>query len=99
MTGKSGHPTPTWQPPNDEQLSRRLEAAELRERPASAFAFPPAAQRAAKLGQPYRKALRRFDQVTDASDADRAPAFENIRCAASYFHVGMTEKSWHDLMH
>jgi hypothetical protein len=40
MTGKSGHPTPTWQPPDDEQLSHRLDAAELRELPASAFAFP-----------------------------------------------------------
>jgi hypothetical protein len=25
-------------------------------------------------------------------------AFENIRLAASYFDVHMTEKSWHDLM-
>jgi hypothetical protein len=45
-----------------------------------------------------RNALSRFDQVMDASDADRALAFENIRLAASYFDVHMTEKSWHDLM-
>lgn len=45
-----------------------------------------------------RSALSRFDQVTGVSDADRALAFENIRLAASYFDVHMTEKSWHDLM-
>ena len=45
-----------------------------------------------------RSALSRFDQVADVSDADRALAFENIRRAASYFDVQMTEKSWHDLM-
>jgi len=27
------------------------------------------------------------------------PAFENIRRAASYYDVDMTEQSWHDLMH
>ena len=31
--------------------------------------------------------------------ADRALAFANIRRAASYFDVDMTEQSWHDLMH
>jgi hypothetical protein len=45
-----------------------------------------------------RTALARFDQVSDVSDADRALAFENIRLAASYFDVDMTEKSWRDLM-
>jgi hypothetical protein len=45
-----------------------------------------------------RNALRRFDQVTGVSDADRALAFENIRLAASYFDVHLTEKSWPDLM-
>jgi hypothetical protein len=76
MTGKSGHPTPTWQPPpDDEQLSRRLDAAELRELPTSAFAFP--RQRNEPLGSAsrVRNALSRFDQVTEASDADRALAF------------------------
>jgi hypothetical protein len=45
-----------------------------------------------------RNALARFDQVQGASDADRALAFANIREAASYFGVHMTENSWHDLM-
>jgi hypothetical protein len=46
-----------------------------------------------------RSALSRFDQVQDVTDADRALAFENIRRAASYYRVDMTERSWHDLMH
>jgi len=37
--------------------------------------------------------------VQDVTDADRALAFENIRRAAAYFDVDMTEQSWHDLMH
>ena len=44
-----------------------------------------------------RSALSRFDQIQDVTDADRALAFENIRRAASYYDVDMTEQSWHDL--
>ena len=32
------------------------------------------------------------------TDADRAQAFENIRRAAAYYDVAMTEQSWRDLM-
>ena len=46
-----------------------------------------------------RSALSRFDQIQDVTDADRALAFENIRRAASYYDVDMTEQSWHDLTH
>ncbi len=76
MTGKSSHPTPTWQPSDDEQLSRRLGAAELRERPTSAFAFPRQRNESLSSASHVRNDLSRFEQVTEASDADHALAFE-----------------------
>jgi len=80
------HASPTWQPPSqDEQFSGTLDAAERNELLTSA--------------SHVRSALARFDQVQDVTDADRAQAFENIRRAASYYDVDMTEQSWPDLMH
>jgi hypothetical protein len=93
-------PAPTWRPPaKDEQFSGTLEAAELHQLPDSAFAFPRQRKEALSSASHVRNALARFDQVADVSEADRALAFENIRQAAAYFDVNMTEQSWHDLMH
>ncbi len=98
MADESPGPAPTWQPPPDfEQFGGDLDAAERRDLPDSAFAFPRQRKEPLYSASHVRSALSRFDQVTDVSDADRALAFENIRLAASYFHVHMTEKSWHDL--
>jgi Family of unknown function (DUF6582) len=93
-------PAPTWRPPPaSERSGGELDAAERDELPDSAFAFP--RQRKEPLTSPshVHDALSRFDRVADVSDADRALAFENIRAAASYFGVNMTEETWHDLMH
>jgi hypothetical protein len=99
MTDKSQHPAPTWQPPPDEeQFGGDLKAAQRRELPASAYAFPSQRKEPMSSATHVRNALSRFDQVAGVSDADRALAFENIRVAASYFDVQITEKSWHDLM-
>ncbi len=92
-------PEPTWQPPPDsEQSGGELDAAERADLPDSAYAFPRQRKEPLSSASHVRTALSRFDQVTDVSDADRALAFENIRLAASYFDVHITEKSWHDLM-
>jgi len=100
MTEKSQLPAPTWQPPPEtEQFSGKLDAAERNELPASAFAFPRQRKEPMSSASHVRTALSRFDQVTGASDADRALAFANIRRAASYYDVDVSEKSWHDLMH
>ena len=62
----------------------------------------------ATLNRPERKnaislavfdALRALFDEVEASDADRALAFANIREAASYFGVHVSEDSWQDLMH
>jgi hypothetical protein len=91
--------SPTWEPPQGEQSSGDLDTAERDELPASAFAFPAQRKEPLTSASHVRSALARFDQVQDVTDADRALAFENIRRAAGYFGVDMTEQSWHDLMH
>jgi hypothetical protein len=92
--------SPTWEPPPPgEQFTGELDAAERDELPASAFAFPAQRKEPLTSASHVRDALARFDQVQDVTDADRALAFENIRRAAAYFGVDMTEQSWPDLMH
>ena len=92
--------SPTWKPPpRDEQSGGTLDAAERNELPDSAFAFPAQRKEPLVSASHVRAALSRFDQVQDVTDADRALAFENIRRAAAYFGVDMTEQSWPDLMH
>jgi len=91
--------TPTWQPPEDPgQFSGRLDAAQANSLPDSAFAFPGLRKEPLVSASHVRNALARFDQVEDVSDADRALAFANIRAAASFFGVHVSENSWHDLM-
>jgi hypothetical protein len=98
MPDETRGPAPTWEPPPDsEQSGGDLDAAQRNELPASAYAFPRQRKEPLTSATHVRSALSRFDQVADVSDADRALAFENIRRAASYFDVAMTEKSWHDL--
>jgi hypothetical protein len=100
MPERAQDTTPTWQPPEDPgQFSGRLDAAQVNGLPDSAFAFPRLRKEPLVSASHVRNALARFDQVEDVSDADRALAFANIRAAASYFDVHMTESSWHDLMH
>jgi hypothetical protein len=91
--------SPTWAPPSSDEQVSNLDAAERNELPASAFAFPAQRKEPLTSATHVRSALARFDQVEDVTDADRALAFANIRRAASYFDVDMTEQSWHDLMH
>jgi hypothetical protein len=91
---------PTWRPPADpEQFSGQLDAAQLNDLPSSAFAFPGLRKEPLVSASHVRNALARFDQVEAASDADRALAFANIRDAASFFGVRVSEDSWQDLMH
>ena len=92
--------TTTWRPPADsEQFTGTLDAAQVDDLPDSAFAFPGLRKEPLVSASHVRDALARFDQVQDASDADRELAFANIREAASYFGVHVAENSWHDLMH
>lgn len=65
--------------------------------PDSAFAFPKHRKMPLVDASHVRNALSRFDQVTDASDADREAAFANIKAAAQHYGVEVSEISWRDL--
>jgi hypothetical protein len=82
----------TWMP--HEKHGRLTEQSDL---PDSVFAFPKQRKEPLTDERHVRNAVARFDQVIDASDADRALAFANIEKAAKYYNVDLSETSWHEL--
>ena len=89
--------SPTWEPPGEE-FSGDLDTAERNALPDSAFAFPAQRKEPLTSASHVRSALARFDRIQNVTDFDRALAFENIRRAAAYYDVDMTEQSWRELM-
>lgn len=85
-------PTATWKP--HEKHGVLGERSDL---PDSVFAFPKQRKEPLTDAKHVRNAVARFDQVVDASDADRALAFENIEKAASHYDVDLSETNWHEL--
>ncbi|HTW86300.1 MAG TPA: DUF6582 domain-containing protein [Candidatus Sulfotelmatobacter sp.] len=65
--------------------------------PDSVFAFPKERKEPLTDAGHVRNAIARFDQTIDVSDDDRALAFANIKKAAEYYGVDMTETDWHQL--
>ncbi len=86
----------TWKAP-EAPAHGKLNAADTKDLPETAFAFPK--QRKEPLTDPshVRNAIARFDQVKDVTDAEREQAFHNIRKAAKHFGVEMEETSWKQL--
>jgi hypothetical protein len=78
-------------------MSHELDAAERNEMPDSAYAFPRLRKEPLNDASHVRNAISRFDQVKDASDAERREAFDRIRKAARKFDVEMTAERWQDL--
>lgn len=78
-------------------MANQLDAAERNEMPDSAYAFPRLRKEPLNDASHVRNAIARFDQVRDASDAERREAFERIRKAARKFDVEMTAERWQDL--
>jgi len=83
----------TWQP--HEKHGRLTEQSDL---PDSVFAFPGERKEPLTDARHVRNAVARFDQVEGVSDADRELAFENIKKAADYYGIALTEKSWKELV-
>src|ERR1700759_1336137 len=83
---------PTWKP--HEKHGELTERSDL---PDSVFAFPKERKEPLTDASHVRSAIARFDQVIDVSDEDRELAFANIKQAADYYDVDMTETDWHDL--
>ncbi len=87
------HMQATWQP--HEKHGRLTEQSDL---PDSVFAFPKERKEPLTDARHVRNAVARFDQVENVSDADRELAFENIKKAADYYGISLTEKSWKELI-
>jgi hypothetical protein len=82
----------TWKP--HEKHGQWTERGEL---PDSVFAFPKERKEPLTDATHVRNAIARFDQTIGVSDEERELAFANIKKAAEYYDVGMTETDWHQL--
>jgi hypothetical protein len=82
----------TWKP--HEKHGTLTERSDL---PDSVFAFPKERKEPLTDARHVRNAIARFDQTIDVSDEDRKLAFANIKKAATYFGVDMTETDWTQL--
>ena len=82
----------TWKP--HEKHGELTERGDL---PGSVYAFPKQRKEPMTDASHVRNAIARFDQVEGVTDAERDQAFANIKKAAKYFGVDISEKSWHDL--
>ena len=65
--------------------------------PDSVFAYPSERKEPLTDASHVRNAIARFDQVEGVSDQERALAFANIKKAAAYYGVGLSEGDWHEL--
>jgi hypothetical protein len=74
-----------------------LDAAERNALPDREYAFPRLPKEPLNDASHVRNAIARFDQVRDATDAERREAFDRIRRAARRFGVEMTAERWQDL--
>jgi hypothetical protein len=82
----------TWKP--HEEHGYLTERSAL---PDSVFAFPAERKEPLTDATHVRNAIARFDQVTGVSDQEREVAFANIKQAADYYGVDMSETDWHEL--
>ncbi len=76
----------TWKP--HEKHGRLTKQSDL---PDSVYAFPSERKEPLTDARHVRNAVARFDQVTGVSDRERALAFANIKKAAEYYDVDLSE--------
>jgi hypothetical protein len=82
----------TWKP--HEKHGRLTMQSDL---PDSVYAFPKERKEPLTDARHVRNAVARFDQVMGVSDADRELAFANIKKAARYYDVDLSETQWKEL--
>ena len=82
----------TWRP--HEKHGRLTAQSDL---PDTVYAFPNQRKEPLTDAQHVRNAVARFNQVVDVSDADRELAFANIKEAAKYYKVDLSERSWREI--
>jgi hypothetical protein len=82
----------TWKPYEEHgRLTTR------RNLPDTVFAFPRQRKEPLTDARHVRNAIARFDQVIDIPRTERSLAFANIKKAARYYHVTLSETNWHEL--
>ncbi len=82
----------TWKP-----YEKHGELTKRSDIPDSAFAYPKERKEPLTDARHVRNAIARFDQTTGVDDSERERAFANIKKAAKYYDVEVSETSWHDL--
>lgn len=82
----------TWKP--HEKHGRLTRQSDL---PDSVYAFPKERKEPLTDARHVRNAIARLDQVTGVSPAARALAFANIKKAADYYGVELSESSEKDV--
>ena len=82
----------TWKP--HEKHGELTKRGDL---PSSVYAFPKQAKEPLTDARHVRNAVARFDQVLGVSDGDRELAFANIKKAAKYYDVDLSETGWKEL--
>jgi hypothetical protein len=82
----------TWKP--HEKHGRLTTKSDL---PDSVFAFPKERKEPLTDARHVRNAVARFDQVTDVPESERELAFANIKKAAKYYDVDLSETSSKEL--
>ncbi len=82
----------TWKPHEKHgTLTRRSDL------PDTVYAFPHERKEPLTDARHVRNAVARFDQLTGVTDDERALAFANIKKAAKYYDVDLSEADWHEL--
>ncbi|HEY4439386.1 MAG TPA: DUF6582 domain-containing protein [Candidatus Elarobacter sp.] len=82
----------TWKPYEKHGvLTRRSDL------PDTVYAFPRERKEPLTDARHVRNAIARFDQVTGVPDEERELAFANIKKAAKYYGVELSESDWHEL--
>ncbi|HJR87542.1 MAG TPA: DUF6582 domain-containing protein [Acidimicrobiia bacterium] len=84
----------TWKP---HTVRGELDTDKRDDLPDSVFAFPKLRKEPLTDASHVRNALARFDQVEDATDAEREQAFANIKAAAEHYDVEVEAESWKEL--
>jgi hypothetical protein len=82
----------TWKP--HEKYGQLTGRGDL---PDSVFAFPRERKEPLTDASHVRNAIARFDQTIGVSDEERELAFANIKKAAEFYGVDVTEADWHQL--
>ena len=82
----------TWKP--HEKHGELTKRGDL---PTSVYAFPKQRKEPMTDAAHVRNAVARFDQVEGVSDDDRELAFANVKKAAKYYDVSVSESKWEEL--